>query len=105
VTGPGSIRHPIILPSITTDLQKKIGRYHIIKSSEELYSILGCTFVSCNKSVADKIGLLKFCSSIVAANPAFADSGGSCVMYIYVFYHYFCSTFDFYYHFCNIFIF
>jgi len=82
VTGPGSIRHPIILPSITPDLQKKLDDIGLLKAQKNFIAFWAAHLSHITNQWPTKSDYQNFAQSIVAAYPALADVGGGCVIYI-----------------------
>jgi len=85
VTGPGSICHPIILPSITPDLQKKLDNIRLLKAQKNFIAFWAAHLSHVTNQWPTKSDYQNFAQSIVAAYPALADVGGGCVIYIFNF--------------------
>ncbi|XP_067210765.1 uncharacterized protein [Linepithema humile] len=80
VTGPGSIRHPIILPSITSDLQKKLNDIGLLKAQKNFIAFWAAHLSYVTNQWPTKSDYQNFAQSIVAAYPALADIGGGCTL-------------------------
>lgn len=79
ITGPGSIRYPTCLPSITPDLQKKVNDLGILRCQKDFIAFWAGHLCIMTNQRPSRLDYQNYAQSIVAAYPALADANGGCV--------------------------